>query len=231
MKRACVYQWLLIAFWSVCAWQAHAQDAYVTVDSTQQIGDVTIEYVNVPVIQTDTLLPAPVPEEKKVRRHYDPDKAAWYAAVMPGLGQIYNRQYWKLPIVYGGAVGLAYAISWNNRRYVDYHKAYIDITDTDPSTDSYKYLFAEGTDFNQNADYCKRQLKTKQDTYRRYRDLSVVCAGVLYLISILDAFVDAQMHNYDVGPDLSMKVGPAVLPPTQNNELSASVGVRCKISF
>ncbi|MBO4371154.1 MAG: hypothetical protein J5808_07350 [Paludibacteraceae bacterium] len=207
-----------------------AEDAFVTVDSTH-IGDITIEYVDVPVIDTTAAVAPATSEDYGYRKSYDPDKAAWYAAVFPGLGQIYNRQYWKLPIVYGGAVGLGYAVAWNNRRYVDYHKAYIDITDTDPSTDSYKYLFPEGTDFSQNADYCKRQLKTKQDTYRRYRDLSIVCVGVLYLVSILDAFVDAQMHNYDVGDDLSMKLGPAVLPPSQNNEISASVGIRCKISF
>lgn len=162
----------------------------------------------------------------------DADKAVWFAAVVPGLGQIYNRQYWKLPIIYGGAMGLVYAISWNNQMYVDYRKGYVDIIDGDPDSRAYESLLPAGVVIDSsNKDYYTRVIKSKQDTYQRYRDLSIVCAGVLYLLTIIDAYVDAQLHDYDIGPDLTFKIAPAVLPPSINHETETAFGVRCKMKF
>ena len=77
--------------------------------------------------------------------HPNPKRALWLALVIPGAGQIYNRKYWKLPIVYGGFVGCAYAMRWNNQMYRDYSQAYMDLMDNDPNTDSYNSFMHLGT--------------------------------------------------------------------------------------
>lgn len=74
----------------------------------------------------------------------DPKRALWLSLIIPGAGQIYNRKYWKLPIVYGGFVGCAYALTWNNQMYHDYSQAYMDIMDNDPTTQSYNQFLHLG---------------------------------------------------------------------------------------
>lgn len=76
--------------------------------------------------------------------HPNPKRALWLAIVIPGAGQIYNRKYWKLPIVYGGFVGCAYAMRWNNQMYRDYSQAYLDLMDNDPNTQSYNQFLHLG---------------------------------------------------------------------------------------
>ena len=162
----------------------------------------------------------------------DPDKSVWLAAIVPGLGQIYNRQYWKVPIIYGGAMGLAYGITWNDRRYVDYRKGYVDLLDTDPNTNYFIYLLPEGVTLDSsNKSYYTRIFKTKLDTYRRNRDLCIIASAVLYLLSIVDAYVDAQMFDYDISPDLSLEVTPTVIAPSSLYEQDSSVGLSCKLKF
>jgi len=146
----------------------------------------------------------------------DPQKSLWYALIFPGLVQIYNRQYWKVPIVYGGVVGLTYAISWNGKYYRDYSRAYRDIMDSDPNTKSYEKLLPYGTD--PTSSYAQNLMKTKQNTYRRYRDLSIVGAVAFYAITVIDAYVDAQLADFDISPDLSMHVGPAVFENPNSNK-------------
>lgn len=162
----------------------------------------------------------------------DPEKSVWLAAVVPGLGQIYNRQYWKVPIIYGGAMGLVYGITWNDRRYVDYRKGYVDLLDTDPNTNYFIYLLPEGVTLDSsNKSYYTRIFKTKLDTYRRNRDLCIIASAVLYLLSIVDAYVDAQMFDYDISPDLSLEVTPTVIAPSSLYEQDSSVGLSCKLKF
>lgn len=143
----------------------------------------------------------------------DPIKAVWMGAIIPGYGQIYNRKYWKLPIVYGGFLGCAYAISWNGTMYSDYKKAYRDIIDNDPTTNSFMDILPEGYTIESlggMSQYTKT-LQTKQNTYRRYRDLSIVITVALYAITLVDAYVDAQLFDFDISPDLTMHVTPALL--------------------
>jgi hypothetical protein len=162
----------------------------------------------------------------------DPEKSVWLAAIVPGLGQIYNRQYWKVPIIYGGAMGLAYGITWNDRRYVDYRKGYVDLLDTDPNTNYFIYLLPEGVTLDSsNKSYYTRIFKTKLDTYRRNRDLCIIASAALYLLSIIDAYVDAQMFDYDISPDLSLEVTPTVIAPSSLYEQDSSVGLSCKLKF
>jgi len=157
----------------------------------------------------------------------NPQKSLWYALIFPGLGQIYNRQYWKVPIVYGGVAGLTYAISWNGKYYRDYSRGYRDIMDSDPTTKSYEKLLPYGTD--PTSSYAQNLMKNKQNTYRRYRDLSIVGAVAFYAITVIDAYVDAQLADFDISPNLSMQVAPAVLQTP--NSYKPSVGVQINFNF
>lgn len=147
-------------------------------------------------------------------------------AIIPGYGQIYNRKYWKLPIVYGGFLGCAYAISWNGTMYSDYKKAYRDIIDNDPTTNSFMDILPEGYTIESlggMSQYTKT-LQTKQNTYRRYRDLSIVITVALYAITLVDAYVDAQLFDFDISPDLTMHVMPALLEyGTQNQNRAVAL--------
>ena len=137
----------------------------------------------------------------------NPQTSLWCAIAFPGLGQIYNRKYWKLPIVYGGAVGFVYAISWNNRIYNDYLNGYRDIMDNNPDTKSYENLLPAGM----GEEWQRNTLRSGMNNYRRYRDLSIVLGVVFYAITVVDAYVDAQLADFDISPDLSMKVAPKLL--------------------
>ena len=142
----------------------------------------------------------------------DPMKSVWLGAIVPGLGQIYNRKYWKLPIVYGGFLGCAYAISWNNGMYTDYKNAYRDIIDNDPNTNSFMDIFPEGYTIESLGGMSAYQnvLQTRMNTYRRYRDLSIFVTIGVYALTLIDAYVDAQLYDFDISPDLSLNVQPVI---------------------
>ena len=103
----------------------------------------------------------------------NPQRALWLALVFPGGGQIYNRKYWKLPIVYGGFIGCAYAMNWNNNMYKDYSQAYLDIMDDDPGTASYnKFLHLGAQITSANEERYKEIFRKRKDKYRRWRGVS-----------------------------------------------------------
>lgn len=164
-----------------------------------------------------------------------PTKALWLSLVLPGAGQIYNRKYWKLPIIYGGFLGCAYALTWNQMMYRDYSQAYLDIMDDDPNTKSYLDMLPPRYDITGREDQFKKIFKRKKDFYRRYRDLSAFCFIGVYLLSVVDAYVDAQLSEFDISPDLSMKVEPAVIgtPKLMGGTTSgrAAYGVGCSLRF
>ena len=160
----------------------------------------------------------------------DPMRAVWLSALFPGLGQIYNRRYWKLPIVVGGYVGLFYATTWNSNMLADYQRAYLDIMDSDPTTNSYMDFFSSAyKEEDIDKDWLTSVLKQRKDYYRQYRDLCIICMIGLYAICMIDAYVDAQLYHFDVSPDISMQWQPAVIP-TGRAALPA-VGVQCAITF
>jgi hypothetical protein len=159
----------------------------------------------------------------------EPYKATWLAAVIPGAGQIYNRKYWKLPIVYGGIMGCLYAYNWNNQMYSDYRQAFLDIMDADPNTKSYETFFPSGYDFKRNEEYLKEVFKKRKNRYRRWRDMSVfACVGV-YLVSIVDAYVDAHLSSFDISEDINLSIQPDVQPI--NTQGNSYYGLNCNISF
>ena len=164
----------------------------------------------------------------------NPQRALWLALVIPGAGQIYNRKYWKLPIIYGGFMGCIYALSWNNMMYKDYSQAYLDIMDDDPSTASYnKFLHLGVTIDKSNEERYKKLFKNRKDKYRRWRDLSFFAMLGVYALSVIDAYVDAELSEFDISKDLSLRVTPAVINnPSARTRLSAqSVGVNCCLNF
>jgi hypothetical protein len=139
----------------------------------------------------------------------DPKRAMWLAIVLPGAGQIYNRKYWKLPIFYGGFVGCAYAMRWNNQMYSDYSQAYIDIMDDDPNTKSYESFLHLGLQIDDsNIEQFKTRFKSRKDRFRRWRDLSFFCMLGVYGLSIIDAYVDASLSQFDISDDLTLHVEP-----------------------
>lgn len=164
-------------------------------------------------------------------------RAMWLAIVLPGAGQIYNRKYWKLPFVYGGFVGCAYAMRWNNQMFRDYSQAYMDIMDDDPNTQSYNQFLHLGAKIDSsNLERYQRLFKNRKDKFRRWRDLSFFCLVGVYAISIIDAYVDASLSEFDISKDLSLRVEPTIINRS-NNGLQAnplrdnSLGVSCSLNF
>jgi len=163
-------------------------------------------------------------------------KATIYAAVFPGLGQIYNRKYWKLPLVYGSFIGCAYAIAWNGGQFSGYSQAYKDFIDEKPETnswDDYRYgAYLRQDPENWSADMYRNfatTLKSARDFHRRNRDLSYIVTIGVYALWIVDAYVDAQLFDFDVSPDLSMRMAPVLFERTANN--SRSIGVQLSFVF
>lgn len=170
------------------------------------------------IIQSLAEEPISLSHRDSVRLYFKPDamRAVWMGAIIPGYGQIYNRSYWKLPVVYGAFFGCAYAITWTNGTYQDYKTAYRDILTADVITNdpsnSYIAILPEGYTLDRvgGASTWTNTLKNRQNTYRRYRDLSIVASVVVYALSLIDAYVDAQLFDYDISPDLSMTIDPGL---------------------
>ncbi len=197
------------------------------------------EKINEAIDQTLPVVMKEAPKKIKTKRDWntwkpDPQRALWLALVIPGGGQIYNRKYWKLPIVYGGFVGCIYAMTWNNMMYKDYSQAYLDIMDDDPGTASYnKFLHLGNTITQDNEERYKEIFKSRKDKYRRWRDMSFFVMLGVYAISVIDAYVDAELSVFDISNDLSLTIEPAVIPNHGGGSLldRQSLGVSCKLNF
>lgn len=164
----------------------------------------------------------------------DVKRALWLSIVLPGAGQIYNHKYWKLPIFYGGVVGCVYAMTWNNNMYRDYSQAYMDLVDNNPSTQSYNQFLHLGNKITpENEARYEEIFRKRKDRYRRWRDLSVFSLIGVYALSIIDAYVDASLSDFDISKDLSMHIQPTII----NNQLnsnplnSGAIGLQCSLNF
>ena len=167
----------------------------------------------------------------------DPMRAVWLGAIVPGLGQIYNRSYWKLPIVYGGFMGCIYAVTWTNNQYIGYKDAYRDIyydiqngTVSDSPDKSYNAILPEGYTINSmgGADTYKSRLKEWQNASLRNRDMAILVTIAVYALSLIDAYVDAQLFDFDISNDLSLNVTPQICYDLQNQRTAE---VKLAISF
>jgi len=171
----------------------------------------------------------------------DPVKVVWMGAIIPGYGQILNKKYWKLPIIYGGFMGCAYAISWNDGKYQTYKTAYRDIklyaddpvfranADKNPDSVSFLQILPNGytVDNLGGVSGFTSILKTKQDGFRRYRDLSIILSVGFYALTLVDAYVDAQLSDFDISPDLSLHVQPTLI----NNGFGTNNTLAMQCSF
>ena len=169
-------------------------------------------------------------KEKEFMFNPDPTRAVWLSALCPGLGQIYNRRYWKLPIIVGGYMGLIYATSWNNRMLSDYTNAYRDIMDTDPATKSYMDFFPPTVkEESLDKTWLTNTLKSRKNYFRQNRDLCIICMVGVYLLAMVDAYVDASLSQFDISPDISMQVSPTIMQ--ESRDKLPSVGMHWALCF
>lgn len=186
------------------------------------VDDVSNVFIDAAVaIPVDSLPPTEVTADdyaydESGRRIFNPSptRAVWLSALFPGLGQIYNRRYWKLPIVVGGFMGLAYATNWNNNQYQDYLQGYRDLLDSDPQSNSYMDFFPPTvSESDLDHKWLEQVFKSRKDYARRNRDLCIIGLVALYALCMLDAYVDASLTHFDVGPDLAVDWTPTLMPP------------------
>lgn len=172
----------------LCAFLAFSQDAFAQ-------DTVAIEKDTVIIEREDTVL------MKSYAARFDPRKALLYAAILPGLGQVYNKKYWKLPLVYGGFVILGLNINTFNKRYKEFRG----------------YLFynlshdLEGdTDINPQINLQTSTIRRIADRSLRDRDFWVIMTGTLYILQIVDAHVDAHLKEFDLNPNLKVSFQPTI---------------------
>jgi hypothetical protein len=140
-----------------------------------------------------------------VKVKHSPTRAALLSAIVPGMGQIYNKKYWKVPLIYGGLGALGYYIVHFNNLHRQYLNAYIQYKKFGNSEPLY-HLPKFAPEYQIEA-----QLKYYKDTYGRWRDMDVMFFGAVYILNIIDATVDAYLFNYDISEDLSLRIEPALI--------------------
>ena len=202
---------VLVCFAVVSAFAALAQD----LPKAKEPKKVQITRDTIILNEPDSVL------AKTYATRYDPRKALLYAAVVPGLGQIYNKKYWKLPLVYGGFIGIAERIGFYNRNYSLYkgHLYY-----------NFENNLSAPTGVNPNVKLTTAQLRRIVDNTRRDRDLWVILMGAMYLLQMVDAHVDSHLKEFDLNPDLKTRVSiePTV---TQDAMLGRQSGVSVIFRF
>jgi hypothetical protein len=154
---------------------------------------------------------------KQDSAYQNPHKAALLSAIIPGLGQAYNKKYWKVPIVYAGFGTFAFFIRYNEKGYLKWRQAYIDYPNYDL-----------GYDFPLTKD----QIDRTKNSYKRYRDLCIIGTAGFYILQIIDATVDAYLFDWDVSDDISMKIEPAIIQsPSPALTSSGTLALRASFSF
>ena len=154
------------------------------------------------------------------KKPHSAHKATIYSFVLPGLGQAYNKKYWKVPVVYAGFGVIGYMISNNRKEYKLYKAAYEFVPiegENLPSPNEYYDL------------YSKDQLKQGRDYYRRNMELSYILAGFWYLLNVIDASVDAHLFDFKVSPNLSLRFDPYIYNQPMNNQTIP--GLRMQVSI
>ena len=153
-------------------------------------------------------------------KKHNPTKATIYSAVLPGLGQIYNRKWWKVPIIYAGFGVMTYFIVTNTDEYLNYRCAYIEKLNGN-TNGNYADLVAR---------YSEEELLSASEYYRRNMELSILITAVWYILNIIDATVDAHLYTYDINENLSLKVSPGLLPPATNS-FQIQPGIKLSLKF
>lgn len=192
--------WIIVLLFWVGSASAQSGQVYYTPDTTSTSDADYKYYIDM------TKLP-------------DARKAVWLGVIIPGAGQFYNRSYWKLPIVYGAFMGCGYAISQMQNRYSGYKTAYLDLykdvqagTVTEDADKTYIAVLPDGYTLARvgGESTWMNTLKNQQNIYRRYRDYSILATVIVYALSLIDAYVDAQLFDYDISPDLTLNIEPQI---------------------
>lgn len=179
------------------------------IDTTQQLVVKTNPSQVIQGTETDSSL----------MKIHSPKKAAIFSAILPGAGQVYNKKYWKVPLVYGVGLGMAYIISTNYRDYEKYRESYITRIDTNSTgTDYFPFISNSGL---------QSEIERTQKNY----ELAVVGIALVYVLQIVDATVDAHLKTFDVSDDLSLAIRPAILGSGFNYQrgLSPTVGLKVNL--
>lgn len=143
--------------------------------------------------------PTDTVELKSYAQRYDPRKAILFAAILPGMGQVYNKKYWKLPLVYGGFIGFGYGVNFYQRGYREFKGALFDLLESGESE-----IIVRGESWGE------QQLRTAVDRYRRERDFFIILTAGMYLLQMVDAHVDAHLKEFDLNPNLHVKIQPSM---------------------
>jgi hypothetical protein len=168
------------------------------------------------LIEADTIQAVQQLPEEEGEEIHSPRKATIYSAILPGLGQVYNKKYWKVPLIYIGFGTIGYFINWNNENYQLFRTGYRHLTDDNPETQDYlkieavrrnNYNLENQTEFNN----LKTALSKQQDYYRRNRDLLIISIVGFYGLNIIDASVDAHLFDFDISDDLTLKWEPSMM--------------------
>jgi len=147
----------------------------------------------------------------------NPKKAAILSAVIPGLGQVYNKQYWKVPLIYGGGLIIAHYIRYNDRLYQSFRSSYLASVDADPGT------------VNKYPNIDQASLEVNAENLRRDRDYLMIIGGLFYLLQIVDAHVSAHLHEFTINEELSVGFEPTVQPsPYESGTIGVSFSLRMK---
>lgn len=217
--------------WGICAQEESTSNLASDVISTE----TTLS--ELPLLETDGTTLSQYPTLKNVLGTsplWRPNSTmALLCAIIPGGGQLYNRKYWKIPLVLGATTACLYAITWNGRLYNEYHTAYVDFMNPNPlEKDSWKGFIPQGADpKNYVGDAnIQNRLKKGSELYRRNRDLSIIVSAAVYLLSFIDAYVDAELFDFEVSPNLSLVLAPATTSfyPEKAGFLPA---VSCSLNF
>jgi len=220
-----------MAVWAFCPTQASAQevgDSIVGQSALYTDRELLVEMNDLPdslqvnKAEIDSLLAEFDLKNKAIEwnpdldpyfKNFDPvpKKALWYAALFPGGGQIYNRKYWKLPIIYGGYLGLIYGYQFNTRYYRTYSNAYRDLVLDSPNKSYMDFLPPNYPMTSSNRSYLEKTFQRKRNYYRQYRDYCLVGMIGVYLVAMVDAYVDAALYNFDVSTNLDANNKPTLM--------------------
>jgi hypothetical protein len=192
---------LLIAAMLLIIFNTSAQSVSDTATGTELSTDTTLAVID--PLPKDVQDSFKAKEVKPQKFEPKPKKAGMYSAILPGSGQFYNRQYWKVPAIYVGVAAAGYFINFNLTNYQKYRKAYYTRIDNDPTT--------VDTDI-ETKKYTTENLKQLQDQYRKWLDMTVLLTALGYTVQVIDAIASAHLKNFDISRDISLRIQPVAQP-------------------